>query len=47
MVVRHEAANGVAAHPRPQQPAGLERIREREQQLLQAYRAVGELIASA
>lgn len=42
MVVRHEAANGVAAHPRPQQPAGLERIREREQQLLQAYRAVGE-----
>jgi len=42
MVLRQEAANGKEAHPRPQQPAVLERIREREQQLLQAYRAVGE-----
>jgi len=42
MVVRQEAANGHDSHPRPQRPAGLELIREREQQLLQAYQAVSE-----
>jgi [NiFe] hydrogenase assembly HybE family chaperone len=40
MVMRQEPANDTSPHPRPQQPAGLEQIREREQQLLQAYRAV-------
>jgi [NiFe] hydrogenase assembly HybE family chaperone len=42
MVVRQEAANGNDSHPRPRQPAGLQHIHEREQQLLEAYRAVSE-----
>ena len=42
MVVRQGAATGNDSHPRPQQPAGLQQINEREQQLLAAYRAVSK-----
>ena len=42
MVVRQETVTGNDSHPRPQQPAGLQHIHEREQQLLPAYRAVSE-----
>lgn len=42
MVVQGEAGERDDSHPRPQRPAALERIREREQQLLQAYSAVSE-----
>ena len=42
MVVRQGAATGNDSHPRPQQPARLQQINEREQQLLAAYRAVSK-----
>ena len=42
MVVDHGASDRCDSHPRPQRPAGLEQIRERERQLLQAYSAVSE-----
>ena len=42
MVLLQEAANSHDSHPRPQQPAGLQHIRERGQQLLQSYQAVSE-----
>jgi len=42
MVVKGQAATDGDSHPRPQRPAGLELIRQREQQLLQAYSAVNE-----
>jgi [NiFe] hydrogenase assembly HybE family chaperone len=44
MVVKGRAATNSDSHQRPQRPAGLELIREREQQLLQAYSAVNELM---
>ncbi len=42
MVVQREASEHGESHPRPQRPAALEQLREREQQLLQAYSAVSE-----
>jgi [NiFe] hydrogenase assembly HybE family chaperone len=42
MVIGQSGATRADTHTRPPQPAGLELIREREQQLLDAYRAVAE-----